>query len=80
MLRKPKQPTNIVNEDELSSTNSTIKKPWSASEDSKLRELVGIHGTGNWTNVAEYLTERSGKQCRERWHNHLNPGIKKVFS
>ena len=25
-----------------------------------------------------YLVYRSGKQCRERWHNHLDPGIKKV--
>lgn len=24
-----------------------------------------------------YLAGRTGKQCRERWHNHLNPGIKK---
>lgn len=33
--------------------------------------------SGNWTSVAEKLPNRSGKQCRERWHNHLNPGIKK---
>ena len=23
------------------------------------------------------LTGRIGKQCRERWHNHLNPNVKK---
>ena len=28
--------------------------------------------------IAEYLHGRIGKQCRERWHNHLNPFIKKV--
>lgn len=27
--------------------------------------------------IAEYLPNRLGKQCRERWHNHLNPKIKK---
>jgi myb proto-oncogene protein len=27
--------------------------------------------------VAESLPERTGKQCRERWHNHLGAGIKK---
>jgi hypothetical protein len=27
--------------------------------------------------VAQSLTERTGKQCRERWHNHLGSGIKK---
>jgi hypothetical protein len=27
--------------------------------------------------VAKYLPGRIGKQCRERWHNHLNPRIRK---
>ena len=27
--------------------------------------------------VGSCLEGRTGKQCRERWHNHLNPGIKK---
>jgi len=24
-----------------------------------------------------HLEQRSGKQCRERWHNHLDPKINK---
>lgn len=35
-------------------------------------------GTQTWTEIAQRLPNRSGKQCRERWHNHLDPGIKKV--
>ena len=27
--------------------------------------------------IARHLKGRIGKQCRERWHNHLNPAIKK---
>lgn len=27
--------------------------------------------------IARHLHGRIGKQCRERWHNHLNPNIKK---
>lgn len=27
--------------------------------------------------VAKHLKGRLGKQCRERWHNHLNPDVKK---
>lgn len=54
-------------------------EPWLLAEDNQLRELIEQHGTGNWTNIAEFLPGRSGKQCRERWHNHLNPGIKKVY-
>jgi hypothetical protein len=29
------------------------------------------------TLIAQSLPERSGKQCRERFHNHLDKGIKK---
>lgn len=28
--------------------------------------------------IARHLKGRIGKQCRERWHNHLNPEIKKT--
>lgn len=27
--------------------------------------------------MAKHLKGRLGKQCRERWHNHLNPSVKK---
>ncbi|CAN1153661.1 Transcription factor MYB118 [Linum perenne] len=39
--------------------------------------LVGVHGLKSWTVIANLLGGRSGKQCRERWHNHLQPHIKK---
>ncbi len=56
------------------------KKPWLSAEDLRLQELVLQYGTGNWPRIADYLPDRSGKQCRERWHNQLIPGIKKVFN
>jgi hypothetical protein len=40
--------------------------------------LVDKNGPQKWTLVAEHLPGRIGKQCRERWHNHLNPKIKKI--
>jgi hypothetical protein len=39
-------------------------------------ELVERHGQQRWSLIATYLTGRIGKQCRERWHNHLRPDIK----
>lgn len=30
-----------------------------------------------WPEIAALLPGRLGKQCRERWHNHLDPRIKK---
>lgn len=39
--------------------------------------LVAKYGPKKWTLIARHLRGRIGKQCRERWHNHLNPNIKK---
>lgn len=41
-------------------------------------ELVNIYGPKKWTLIAKHLEGRIGKQCRERWHNHLNPSIKRT--
>lgn len=54
-----------------------VKKVWNQDEDDKLKELVHLHGTKKWTLVAEGLISRTGKQCRERWCNHLVNNIKK---
>ena len=42
-----------------------------------MRELVATHGAKKWSLIAGFLPGRIGKQCRERWHNHLNPVIVK---
>lgn len=47
-------------------------------EDRKVIELVKKHGPKKWTVIAKHLNGRIGKQCRERWHNHLNPEINKA--
>ncbi|ESQ41058.1 hypothetical protein EUTSA_v10016057mg [Eutrema salsugineum] len=54
-----------------------IKGQWTAEEDRKLIKLVTQHGERKWTMISENLEGRAGKQCRERWHNHLRPDIKK---
>lgn len=43
-------------------------------------DLVAKLGAKKWSQIAAQLPGRIGKQCRERWHNHLNPAIKKVRS
>jgi len=53
------------------------KQAWSRAEDDKLLELVHRHGPSNWSKIANELPSRIGKQCRERWHNHLSPVVKK---
>ena len=53
-------------------------KVWTPSEDLLVLELVNIYGAHHWTLLASDVPNRVGKQCRERWHNHLNPMIKHV--
>ncbi|CAH1259955.1 unnamed protein product [Diabrotica balteata] len=62
--------TKVVNPD-------LVKGPWTKEEDEKVIELVNKYGAKKWTLIARHLKGRIGKQCRERWHNHLNPKIKK---
>ncbi|KAK5873052.1 hypothetical protein PBY51_013697 [Eleginops maclovinus] len=54
-----------------------VKGPWTKEEDEKVIELVNQYGNKQWATVAKHLKGRLGKQCRERWHNHLNPNVKK---
>ena len=57
-----------------------IKKrmPWSEEEDKTMKQLVNKYGTTNWTLISSKMGKsRNGKQCRERWYNHLNPSLKK---
>ena len=54
------------------------KRVWTREEDLLLRELVGARGARNWSEIARSFPQRAGKQCRERWHNHLSPGVSKA--
>ncbi|XP_018534538.1 myb-related protein B isoform X2 [Lates calcarifer] len=54
-----------------------VKGPWTQEEDERVIELVQKYGVKHWSLIAKHLHSRNGKQCRERWHNHLNPTVKK---
>uniref|UniRef100_A0A6N2LE34 Uncharacterized protein n=1 Tax=Salix viminalis TaxID=40686 RepID=A0A6N2LE34_SALVM len=60
--------------------NSIVKGQWSTEEDRLLIQLVGQYGVRKWSHVAKMVSGRIGKQCRERWHNHLKPDIKDNWS
>ena len=63
-------------------TNHSIitnnKGPWTEQEDKKLIELVEKYGAEKWAFISKFFTDRIGKQCRERWFNHLNPSVNKT--
>lgn len=54
-----------------------VKGPWTVEEDLLVMQLVSRYGLKKWSQIASHLKGRLGKQCRERWFNHLNPDIKK---
>ena len=57
--------------------NPELKKgKWTVEEDRILMECVE-RGVKKWSEIAKYIPGRQGKQVKERWANHLMPGIKK---
>ncbi|KAF3449018.1 hypothetical protein FNV43_RR09742 [Rhamnella rubrinervis] len=58
-----------------------VKGPWSPEEDAILSRLVSKFGARNWSLIARGISGRSGKSCRLRWCNQLDPAVKrKPFS
>ncbi|KAK2982106.1 hypothetical protein RJ640_023388 [Escallonia rubra] len=48
---------------------------WRPHEDARLKEIVTQYGPQNWNLIAEKHQGRSGKSCRLRWFNQLDPRI-----
>lgn len=52
------------------------KGPWQKDEDDLLVRYVEAQAGANaWGKISETLGTRSAKQCRERWHQNLKPGL-----
>lgn len=54
-----------------------VKGPWSPEEDGILSGLVSNLGARNWSLIARGIPGRSGKSCRLRWCNQLDPCVKR---
>ena len=58
-----------------------VKKEWHPLEDEMIRNFVQKSGDPSkvvWTEIAQKLEGRIGKQCRERWFFHLDPNLKRT--
>jgi hypothetical protein len=53
------------------------KGPFTPEEDQLIVNYVAQNGPRSWPRITSILSNRSAKQCRERWFNHLNPSIVK---
>lgn len=60
-----------------SNKSKLCKGPWLPEEDRLLRQLIDKHGPRDWSFISQQLKTRIGKQCRERWYNHLAPNVNK---
>lgn len=57
---------------------SLVKGPWTEEEDQVIVREVKTHGAKKWSKIAGALPGRTGKQCRERWINQLDPSISRA--
>ena len=53
------------------------KRAWDDAQDANLMALIADIGPQQWEQISAKMPGRTGKQCRERWHNQLNPLLKK---
>ncbi|KAK1355221.1 Transcription factor MYB44 [Heracleum sosnowskyi] len=54
-----------------------VRGAWSKKEDAVLCDLVCKLGPRNWNLIAKGIPPRSGKSCRLRWCNQLDPCLKR---
>ncbi|CAG9324448.1 unnamed protein product [Blepharisma stoltei] len=68
-----------------SRTDASKSSGWSINEDIVLYRIVEARGLKAWSAIAKELNAvmhqknevRNGRQCRERWYNHVDPSLKK---
>lgn len=53
-----------------------VKGKWTEEEDEVIVQCMAT-GVTKWSDIAARIPGRLGKQCRERWMNHLDPSLKK---
>jgi hypothetical protein len=52
-----------------------IKGSFLPEGDEPITSSVREHGEQRWSQIVTVLLERTSKQCRARWNDHLNPSI-----
>jgi hypothetical protein len=53
-----------------------VKGSWTSEEDQVILGFVDHNGVKDWAKLAGLLPGRTGKQCRERFKNHLDPALR----
>ena len=61
----------------LSKTQKQSKSKFSPEDDLKLIQLVMSRNDRDWVWIAQQMSNRNPRQCRERWYNYLDPSLHK---
>lgn len=59
----------------MAATRPQRRGPWVPEEDQRLLALVSSQGAHNWVRIAQHMSMRSPKQCRERYHQNLKSSL-----
>ncbi|KTW28444.1 hypothetical protein T552_01706 [Pneumocystis carinii B80] len=51
---------------------------WKNIEDEILKAAVSKYGKNQWARISSLLVRKTAKQCKARWYEWLDPGIKKI--
>ncbi|KAK5117231.1 Pre-mRNA-splicing factor cef1 [Meristemomyces frigidus] len=51
---------------------------WTNIEDEILKAAVSKYGLNQWARVSSLLARKTAKQCKARWSEWLDPGIRKI--
>jgi pre-mRNA-splicing factor CDC5/CEF1 len=51
---------------------------WRNTEDEILKAAVSKYGMNQWARISSLLVRKTPKQCKARWYEWLDPGIKKT--
>lgn len=68
----------VVNGGDKGGEMRFVRGSWSNEEDEVLTRLVTKCGPRNWSVIAKGVPGRSGKSCRLRWCNQLDPCLKRI--
>lgn len=58
-----------------SNTEPGHRNRFTKAEDERLKQLLALRNPPNWNEIAHFMSNRTSRQCRERYNNYLRPNI-----
>lgn len=58
-----------------SNSQSSARRKFTTEEDEQLKSLIAKYGAKKWDKIALFMPGRTGRQCRDRFANYLEPSL-----